>query len=138
MDTITAERRSALMARIRDKGTAPELAVRRMAHKLGYRFRLHKADLPGRPDLVFPKFRKVVLVHGCFWHQHRGCRRSSIPKSRFDYWGPKLARNVARDWEAADALRSAGWEVLVIWECESGDADALALKLKNFLGSADR
>ena len=97
MDTLTVDERRALMARIHSTGTRPELTVRRVAHRLGFRFRLHRRDLPGTPDLVFPRLRRAVFVHGCFWHVHKGCRRAHLPATRRDYWLPKLARNLARD-----------------------------------------
>lgn len=134
MDKIDQARRSALMSRIRGNDTRPELAVRRLVHKLGYRFRLRRRDLPGKPDLVFPGRRKVIFVHGCFWHQHEGCRRTNVPKSRLSYWGPKLARNVERDATAAAVLNLLGWKVLVVWECQTADAEALSCILINFLG----
>ena len=106
------------MRRITKTDTKPEFAVRRAAHRLGYRFRLHRRDLPGTPDLVFPRLRKVILVHGCFWHQHVGCRLARQPKSRPDYWLPKLERNWKRDAETQATLRELGWDVLVVWECQ--------------------
>ncbi|HEY1753114.1 MAG TPA: very short patch repair endonuclease [Caulobacteraceae bacterium] len=111
--------RSDLMARIRSTDTAPEMCVRRAFHARGYRFRLHRRDLPGRPDLVFPRLRLVVFVHGCFWHQHVGCRIASDPKTRREYWVPKLARNVARDQANAAKLSEMGWRTATIWECET-------------------
>lgn len=111
--------RSEIMARIRSKNTTPELAVRQALHAAGLRFRLHRTDLPGRPDIVFPGRRTVVFVHGCFWHSHPGCKRARIPGTRQEYWVPKLLRNVERDQAAAAALRSAGWRVLIVWECET-------------------
>jgi len=116
----TPSSRSARMARIRAKNTQPEMAVRRLAHAMGFRFRLHRKDLPGSPDLVFPRLRKVVFVHGCFWHLHRdpGCRNAAIPKTRTDWWIAKLERNCQRDAAAEAALRDLGWDVLVLWECE--------------------
>jgi DNA mismatch endonuclease, patch repair protein len=122
------------MRRIRKRDTTPELVVRRIAHALGHRFRLHRRDLPGSPDLTFPRHRKVVLVHGCFWHQHEGCRLKRQPKSRLDYWLPKLARNVARDAEVQARLAEQDWEALVIWECETRDRDGIAARLTRFLG----
>ncbi|MCK5745258.1 MAG: DNA mismatch endonuclease Vsr [Oricola sp.] len=109
------------MALVRGKDTKPEIVVRRIAHALGYRFRLHRKDLPGKPDLVFPRLRKAILVHGCFWHQHPdpACWRSRIPKSRPEFWVPKLEGNVRRDQENERALREMGWDVLVVWECET-------------------
>ena len=108
------------MSGIRSKGMKPEMAVRRLLHSMGYRYRLHRKDLPGQPDLVFPARRKVILVHGCFWHQHADpeCRIVRQPKSNREYWLPKLERNVARDAENRARLEELGWEVLVIWECE--------------------
>ena len=109
------------MALVRGKDTKPELLVRRLAHSLGRRFRLHRADLPGKPDLVFPGRRKVIFVHGCFWHRHDDptCWRSRLPKTRKEFWGPKLEKNTARDAIAQSRLRALGWETLVVWECET-------------------
>ena len=137
MDRVTPERRSANMRAIKGKGMKPEMAVRRLAHRLGFRFRLHRADLPGKPDLVFPSRRKVIFVHGCFWHQHpeAGCRAAHTPRSNTDYWGPKLARNVARDDAAQKALRAAGWDVLTLWECGLRDEAALAQQITDFLNA---
>ena len=108
------------MARIRAKDTQPELAVRRLAHGMGFRFRLHRRDLPGSPDLVFPRLRKTVFVHGCFWHLHSDptCRNAVIPKTRTEWWIAKLERNRRRDEAAEVALRALGWDVLVLWECD--------------------
>lgn len=121
------------MARIRKTDTRPELAVRRAAHRLGLRFRLHRRDLPGTPDLVLPGCKAVVMVHGCFWHQHEGCRLARQPKSRLDYWLPKLERNRQRDAEALAALEALGWRVVTIWECEVRDPDAVEGKLNPLL-----
>jgi DNA mismatch endonuclease (patch repair protein) len=127
MDTVSPERRSAIMRRIRGKDTAPELAVRRFLHGAGLRFRLHRAGLPGTPDLVFPSRRTCVFVHGCFWHGCRKCRAGTRPvKSNADYWAAKRACNRTRDWRTAAALRAAGWRVLAVWECEVQDARQLA------------
>ena len=125
-DHLSPKARSAHMRRIRKTCTKPEMRVRRAAHRLGYRFRLHRKDLPGTPDLVFPRLKKVVEVRGCFWHQHPGCRLARQPKSRLDYWLPKLERNRARDLETTTALRALGWSVLVVWECQVPDDDAAA------------
>ena len=122
--------RSALMGRVRGRDTAPELAVRRVAFGIGLRFRLHRRDLPGTPDLVFPKHRVAMFVHGCFWHQHRGCNRAGIPKSRTAYWKNKLSGNVARDGVAAVKLRAAGWRVETIWECETKDRHSLEERIR--------
>src|SRR5690606_33231808 len=127
--------RSENMRRIRSKNTAPEMAVRSLAHRLGYRYRLHRKDIPGKPDLVFPGRRKVIFIHGCFWHQHPGCREGRPPKSNTAYWLPKLERNMERDKDALARLAAAGWDVLVIWECETKDAEALARTLTGFLGA---
>lgn len=132
-DKLTPERRSANMAKIRAKDTKPELLVRRMVHRFGARYRLHRRDLPGTPDLVFNSRRKVIFVHGCFWHLH-SCRDGRIPASRRDYWEPKLTRNKERDDAACAALQAMGWQVLVIWECETKDVAALEQRLRDFLG----
>lgn len=133
-DTLTPEARSRLMARIRGKNTRPELAVRSLAHRLGYRFRLHRRDLPGTPDLVFPGRRKVVFVHGCFWHRHSGCKRAAMPTDRQTYWQAKFDGNVERDIRKEIQLMAAGWEVLVIWECEIRNVEDVAPRLREFLG----
>lgn len=113
------------MARVKSKDTSPEMRVRRAAHALGMRFRLHASHLPGRPDIVFPKYRTVVFVHGCFWHRHPGCRKSSSPQTRKEFWEDKFARNVARDASAQASLQKLGWRVIVIWECETKDRSEL-------------
>lgn len=123
------------MRHIRKTGTKPEIGVRRAAHRLGYRFRLYGSDLPGTADLVFLRLSKVVLVHGCFWHQHPGYRLARQPKSRLDYWLPKLKRNRQRDLRTSVALRGVGWTVLVIWECQVPDELAAARLLEPFLGA---
>ena len=122
-DPYSSEERSAIMARVKAANTRPEIAVRRLVHRLGYRFRLHRRDLPGTPDLVLPKYRAVVFVHGCFWHQHCCPRGQRRPASNQEYWGPKLARNVERDVNAKRALERMGWRVLTIWECQVGASD---------------
>lgn len=136
-DKITTERRSANMRRIASKDMKPELFVRRMAHRLGYRFRLHRADLPGKPDLVFASRSKVIFVHGCFWHQHDAptCKAVHTPRSNIEYWGPKLMRNVERDARVQAELIAAGWSVLTLWECELKDAEAAEQRLSDFLGA---
>jgi DNA mismatch endonuclease (patch repair protein) len=136
MDKITPERRSANMARIRSADTKPEIVVRRLAHQLGYRFRLHRRDLPGNPDLVFVKQHKIIFVHGCYWHGH-GCKVGGTgAKSNQDYWRPKIARNKERDDLAAAALRKSGWKVFVVWECETRDEAKLKDRLRRFLTRA--
>ena len=125
--------RSANMRAIRSKGMKPELVVRRTVHQLGYRYRLHKANLPGKPDLVFGPRRKVVFVHGCFWHSH-GCKLSHMPRSNESYWKPKLEKNKMRDCQQLTALEAVGWKCLVIWECQIADGAALKRQLREFLG----
>ena len=132
MDTLSKQQRSELMAKIRGRNTQPELIVRSLVHRLGYRFRLHDRKLPGQPDIVLPRHGKIILVHGCFWHQHTGCAR--LPKSRQEYWLPKLEQNRARDTKNLRALRRLGWQVLVLWECQIAKA-SLELKLRKFLES---
>ena len=126
--------RSALMSRVKAKGTKPELNVRRLAHGLGYRYRLHRRDLPGSPDLVFPGRRKALFVHGCFWHRHQGCRKTTMPKTRAMFWRRKFDDNVRRDERVIAALRDLGWDVLVVWECETSDENLLRRTLIEFLG----
>ena len=126
-------KRSALMARVRGQNTKPEIIVRRVAHSLGYRFRLQRRDLPGTPDLVFPKFRKVIFVHGCFWHRHSNCSKASTPKTRADFWQTKFAANRERDSRKELELSSLGWQVLVIWECEAERLPLLKQKIQGFL-----
>ena len=133
MDTLTPEQRSALMARIRGVDTKPELFVRRALHGQGYRFRLHGRGLPGKPDIVFKKRKRAVFVHGCFWHRH-GCKRTTHPKSRRDYWQDKFAKNVARDRRNAALLVDDGWDVFVAWECEVDSDETLLPRLMEFLG----
>jgi DNA mismatch endonuclease (patch repair protein) len=130
---ISPEARSRIMRSIRKTHTRPERLVRCLLHRLGFRFRLYCRDLPGTPDLVLRKYRAAIFVHGCFWHQHLGCQKGTPPRSRTDYWLPKLARNVERDRNARSALVSAGYRVLVIWECEIADMQALRHTLLRFL-----
>ena len=138
VDTVDQATRSALMARIRGKNTRPELIVRKLLFAAGYRYRLHVPTLPGTPDLVFPGRKKVIFVHGCFWHRHDNCALARIPKSRVDFWSEKLNGNKARDERIQQALIQAGWQVLVIWECELLHLDALDEKLRRFLDSSAR
>jgi DNA mismatch endonuclease (patch repair protein) len=136
MDTLTQAKRSAQMARIRVKNTTPELLVRSLVYSLGYRYRLHVGKLAGRPDLVFKKRRKVIFVHGCFWHRHkdRGCKLARLPKSRLEFWVPKLEANARRDRANQVKLKREGWGSLVIWECELKDRLALETRIWAFLG----
>lgn len=122
------------MAQIKSHSTKPEMVVRRTAHALGYRYRLHRRDLPGCPDLVFPSRRRVIFVHGCFWHRHTCSIARRVPVTRQEYWGPKLKRNVERDEAAKKALTELGWESLTIWECEISDLSELSERLRGFLG----
>jgi DNA mismatch endonuclease (patch repair protein) len=126
--------RSRMMAAVRSKDTQPEMLVRRLVHSMGYRYRLHAARLPGKPDLVFVGKRKIIFVHGCFWHQHSGCKGSHLPKSNQDYWLPKLERNRVRDAEHLKALRGDGWRYLILWECELCKGAALRRRISRFLG----
>lgn len=132
VDQLNQERRSRNMRQIRHKDTKPELIVRRIVTKLGYRYRLHVKSLPGKPDLTFRRIKRVIFVHGCFWHQHSGCREGRVPQSRTEYWFPKLLRNVERDRSHLAALSAAGWQALIIWECELGNSD-LSERIKSFL-----
>ena len=133
MDRITPAERSAQMSLVKSKNTGPELVVRKLAHSLGYRYRLYAAGLPGKPDLVFAKRKKVVFVHGCFWHRHAGCRRATTPATNLDYWLPKFERTIERDGQNIKELFSLGWSVLVVWECELKNTGDLANKLRAFL-----
>lgn len=130
-----AMNRSENMRRIRSKDTVPELAVRRLLHGMGYRYRLHGKEVPGKPDLVFAARRKVIFIHGCFWHQHPGCREGRPPKSNSGYWTSKLERNRQRDLLALEKLALAGWDSLVLWECEIKDIVTVATKVTTFLGA---
>ena len=133
MDTLTRAERSIRMALIRSKDTKPELAVRSLIHGMGYRYRLHGKELPGHPDLMFAGRSKVIFVHGCFWHLHRNCPRCRPPKSRLDYWQPKLENNAARDKLVRRALRKLGWRSLVVWECELHNLEKLSRKIVAYL-----
>lgn len=135
MDTLTPAQRSERMARVRGKGSKAELLVRSLVHRLGYRYRLHGAKLPGRPDLVFPSRRKVIFVHGCFWHRHPDpdCKLARMPKSRQEFWVPKLEGNRARDLRQIAELEALGWSVLEIWECQLRDTSFLENEIRTFL-----
>jgi DNA mismatch endonuclease (patch repair protein) len=126
--------RSENMAKIRSSNTGPELRVRRALHQMGYRYRLHVKDLPGKPDIVFPGRKKIIFVHGCFWHQHKGCAEGRIPASRREYWIPKLSRTVARDAAHLEQLKKNGWELLVLWDCEIRDNDEFRTRISKYLG----
>lgn len=139
-DIMSADERSRRMGMIRSKNTKPEMVVRRLIHSLGYRYRLYSGKLPGRPDLVFSRRKKLIFVHGCFWHMHEGCRINKPPKSKLDYWQPKLLGNVTRDAATREKLVALGWDVLVIWECEteSKDTTNLERRIREFLGPTSR
>lgn len=134
-DTLTQAARSERMSRVKGKDTKPELKVRKLVHSLGYRYRLHGKDIPGKPDMVFSTRWKVIFVNGCFWHRHgdSNCSLARLPKSRLDFWLPKLERNAQRDNENVEMLRQTGWESLVVWECELRDMDAVKRKVVGFL-----
>jgi len=133
-DLLCSNQHGARMARIRSKNTEPERLVRSMLHRLGYRYRLHRRDLPGTPDLAFPSRRKVILVHGCFWHGHAGCKRATTPVTRPEFWRAKFAANRARDARTEAALAALGWSVMTVWECEVGRTEELAQHTMSFLG----
>lgn len=131
-DPLSPEERSIRMSKIRNADTKPEKTVRKLVYGLGYRYRLHKKELPGCPDMVFSSRRKVIFVHGCFWHQH-GCNQYRMPRSKTDFWGPKLTRNVERDKEVECLLKKDGWNILVVWECQLKDLESLSNRIKAFL-----
>ena len=132
-DRLSPEHRSWNMSRIRARDTKPEKAVRSLLHEMGYRFRLHVRDLPGSPDIVLPKYRTVIFVHGCFWHRHPRCRYAYTPKSRPEFWNTKFTRNVERDQETEAELKRLGWRVVVIWECQIRDTARLRSHLRRLL-----
>ncbi len=131
MDIISKEKRSWVMSRIRGRDTKPEILVRSILHRMGYRFRLHRSDLPGRPDIVLPRHRTAVFVHGCFWHRHSGCRYAYEPKSRKRFWQKKFLQNIGRDRSVQRELELLGWHVVIVWECETRSAEQLSRRLKN-------
>lgn len=136
MDKISADRRSKLMSRVRTKNTAPELIVRKLLHAMGYRYRLHIKSLPGTPDIVFTKRKKAIFVHGCFWHGHL-CKRGSLPKSNVKFWRTKIEKNTTRDERTRQELETLGWQVLVVWQCETKNSEELSLSLREFLGASE-
>ncbi len=133
IDRVSEAQRSYIMSRVGSKDTAPEMTVRRLLHRMGYRYRLHAPALPGRPDLCFPARRRVIFVHGCFWHGH-DCRYGHLPKSRVEYWQTKIETNRRRDLDRIVQLAADGWSSLVVWQCETRDIDCLTAKLSEFLG----
>lgn len=133
MDVFSEEERSRIMSRIRGRDTRPEIVVRRLLHAMGYRFRLHDPSLPGRPDIVMARHGKVVQVHGCFWHDHPGCKRATKPQTNAEFWGKKIAANRARDLRTERRLRRWGWSVMVVWECQTSDLERLERRLRRFM-----
>lgn len=135
MDTLTPQERSQRMSKVRSADTRLEMLVRRLVHGMGYRYRLHRKDLPGKPDMVFPSRKKIIFVHGCFWHRHGdpNCKLARLPKSRLDFWLPKLTANAERDAKIQARLAELGWGVMTVWECEARDADALKRRISEFL-----
>ena len=131
-DHISSDLRSRLMGRIRGRNTKPEMLVRRLVHRMGFRYRLHRRDLPGTPDLVFPSQKKIIFVHGCFWHQH-DCPRGARPASNKKFWNAKLDNNIRRDRETVSLLKDLGWSVLIVWECETKNREELEDRMKIFL-----
>jgi DNA mismatch endonuclease, patch repair protein len=136
-DTRSPAQRSRIMASVRQRNTGPEWAIRRLLHSRGYRYRLHAKHLPGKPDIVFPRWRKAIFVHGCFWHGH-DCSKGRAPKSRLEYWGPKLVANRRRDERVIAELAELGWKVLIVWQCETKDVETLLEKLWVFLQSGPK
>lgn len=130
--------RSRIMQQVKGKNTKPELLVRKALHALGYRFRIHRKDLAGRPDIVLPRYRTAIFVHGCFWHRHPGCRKASTPKTRVEFWQDKFTANVARDERNVAALEADGWSVLTVWECETKAMDSLSERLEAALAEGRR
>lgn len=128
-DRVTAEQRSRNMSRVKNKNTSPEIEVRRLLHRMGFRFRLHRRDLPGHPDIVLPKYRTVIFVHGCFWHGHE-CRRGARPVSNQEFWNQKLDKNIARDRDNVHKLEQLGWKTIIVWQCELSKKNRIALAEK--------
>lgn len=133
MDTLSVAARSERMRRVRSKDTKPELAIRRMVHRMGFRYRLHTRSLPGNPDLVFPSRGKIIFVHGCFWHRHGNCKNTRWPKSKLEFWQPKLEENRLRDLRIRRKLRKLGWQTLVVWECQLKNPSRIAERINRFL-----
>lgn len=136
MDRLSKEHRSWNMSRIRSRNTKPEVAVRSLLHRMGFRFRIHAKKLPGCPDILLTKYRSVIFVHGCFWHRHQGCRFAYQPRSRKAFWARKFKENVERDRKNCAALSQLGWHVIIVWECELRNIDALAERLESELADA--
>lgn len=132
MDRLTPEKRSWNMGRIKSSDTNPEKRVRSTLHRMGYRFRLHRKDLPGKPDIVLPKYKAIIFVHGCFWHRHKNCKNAATPKTRKEFWQQKFQDNVKRDRKVSRSLRKSGWHVHVVWECQTKNQDKLEKNLQTF------
>jgi DNA mismatch endonuclease (patch repair protein) len=133
MDVFDKDKRSRVMAKVKNKNTKPELLVRSLLHRMGYRFRIHRKDLPGNPDITLPKYKAVIFVHGCFWHGHEGCPKAKRPQSNMEFWDEKLNENIDRDKKVVYELERMGWRVLVIWTCEINDVDALSQRVESFM-----
>ena len=136
-DTLSPKERSERMSRIQNKDTNPEIIVRRLVHGMGFRYRLHRKDLPGQPDLTLPRWRAVIFVHGCFWHRHENCKLARLPKSKLNFWEAKLEKNRQRDKNNQDKLSQMGWRVLVIWECQLKEPRQVAKTIREFLMEAE-
>jgi DNA mismatch endonuclease, patch repair protein len=134
MDVFSRNKRSEIMSRVSGKNTKPEITVRSLLHNLGFRFRLHRKDLPGKPDITLPKYKKVIFVHGCFWHGHAGCSRAKRPSTNEEFWREKLDKNIERDKATVKALKELGWDVLTVWTCEVNDTNKLKTTLLLFVG----
>ena len=135
-DTLTVAERSQLMAKIRGKNTRPEIAARSLLHRAGYRFRIHLASLPGKPDIVLPRYHTTVFVHGCFWHRHKGCKAASTPKSHRKFWADKFSRNVANDKKHLRQLQRLGWKVVTVWECQLRRPERVLRRIQGVLRAA--
>ena len=132
-DVFDDDKRSWIMGRVKGKDTKPELLVRSLVHRMGFRFRLHRTDLPGKPDIVLPRHRKIIFINGCFWHGHKNCPRSKRPETNLDFWNAKIEGNIKRDTRIRRQLSKSGWKVCTVWECETRKSDILQKKVKRFL-----
>jgi len=138
MDNLSLEKRSWNMAQIRSKNTKPEILVRKLLHSIGYRFRLGRTDIPGRPDILLPKYKTAIYVHGCFWHRHEGCKYAYTPKSKIEFWNNKFATNIKRDQEVSEKIKNSDWRQLIIWECQTRNKDQLIVTLTEFLNDTQK